>query len=174
MLSTDQIAEPCHSSCRAIEISELPFAIQRGGVPNDVIVNMGFVDMSANDESVFSFEKTRSEVIANLISFLRCNFAGFEGLANLVSDNIVLFLFAGEVAVLPFCQSKLGIKASVIAGIGRNQFTVIRLVGIYSIVSSVRNTLRQGFAFVDVHGNYASGWLVRSVRCSLAAGYYPP
>ena len=68
-----------------------------------MIVNMGFVDMSANDESVFSFEKTRSEVIANLICFLRCYFAGFEGLTNLVSDNIVLFLLAGEVSVLPFC-----------------------------------------------------------------------
>lgn len=63
---------------------------------------MGFVCMGANKESVFSFEKARSKIIADLVGFLRCNLAGFERLAHLVNKHIVLFMFAGKVLVLSF------------------------------------------------------------------------
>ena len=87
---------------RSAEISELSFAIKGDGVPIDMIVNMSFIGMSANKESVFSFEKARSEIIADLVCFLRRNFSGFERLAYLVNEYIVLFVFSGKVLVLPF------------------------------------------------------------------------
>ena len=85
-----------------MEISELPFAIKRNGVPIDVIVNVGFISMGANKESVFSFEKARSEVIADLICFLRRYFAGLKGLTHLVNKHITLFVLSGKGFVLPF------------------------------------------------------------------------
>ena len=51
---------------RSAEVSELLFAIKRDGVPVNVIVNMGFVGMSADKESVFSFEKAGGEIILPL------------------------------------------------------------------------------------------------------------
>jgi len=63
---------------------------------------MGFVCMSANKKSVFSFEKARSKIIADLVCFFRCHFPRLEGLAYLVNEHIVLFLFAGKMLVLPF------------------------------------------------------------------------
>ena len=92
---------------RPAEISEFLFAIKRDCVPIDVIVYMGFIGMSANKESVFSFEKARSKIIADLICFLRCNFTGFERLANLVNKHIVLFLFACKMLILPFLNQDL-------------------------------------------------------------------
>lgn len=87
---------------RPAEISEFLFTIERDGVPINVVVYMGFVRMSANKESVFTFEKTRSEIITNLICFLRCHFPRLEGLANLINKHIILFIFARKMLVLPF------------------------------------------------------------------------
>ena len=42
-----------------------------------------------------------------------------------------------------------------IAGIRRNQFTVVRLIRIFGVFSSIRNTLGDGFALGNVHCNYA-------------------
>ena len=102
MLSTDKITQSCNGSGGSVEVSELPFAVKCNGVPIDVIVNMGFIGMSANKESVFSFEKAGGEIISDLICFLRCYFPRLERLAYLINEHIVLFLFAGIELVLPF------------------------------------------------------------------------
>ena len=85
-----------------MEISELPLTIKCNSVPIDVIVNVGFISMGAKKESVFSFEKARGEVIADLICFLRRYFAGLKGLTNLVNKHVALFILSGKCFVLPF------------------------------------------------------------------------
>lgn len=40
MLGADGVAEPCDRPARAEKIAELVLAVQRGGVPDDVIVNV--------------------------------------------------------------------------------------------------------------------------------------
>ena len=87
---------------RSAKISELPFPVKRDGVPVNVIMNMGFIGMSTNKESVFTFEKTRGEIIPDLVCLLQCNLSGFERLAYLVNKYIVLFFFSGIGFVLPF------------------------------------------------------------------------
>ena len=130
MLRADQVAEPSHSSMGSVKIPKLPFAIQRDGVPIDVIVDMSFVGVGADKESVFAFEKTGSEIVADLIGFLRRNFARFERLAYLVNQHIVLFVSANEVAILPFGDQYLGCKSVRVAGIGRGQLAAVGLFGI--------------------------------------------
>lgn len=61
MLGTDKVAEPGNSSARSAEIPELPFAVERDGVPIDMIVDMGFVGMGANKKGVFAFQKTEAK-----------------------------------------------------------------------------------------------------------------
>ena len=56
---------------RPAEISEFLFAIKSNGVPINVIMDMGFVRVSANIESVFAFQKSRGEVVSDLICFFR-------------------------------------------------------------------------------------------------------
>ena len=67
-----------------------------------MVVNMSFVCMRTNKESVFAFEKAGSKIISDLVCFLRRNFTGFERLAHLINEHIVLFFFSGKVFVLPF------------------------------------------------------------------------
>ena len=70
-----------------------------------MIMNVRFINVRTNNKSVFSFEKARSKIIANLICFFRCDFSRFERLANLIGDYIVLFVFSGEELILPFCKA---------------------------------------------------------------------
>jgi len=67
----DKVTQFCNGFSGSEEVSEFPSVIKRGGVPNYMIVDMGFVDMGANNKSVFTFEEARSEIITNLICFLR-------------------------------------------------------------------------------------------------------
>ena len=87
---------------RPAEISEFLFAIKSNGVPINVIMDMGFIRMSANIESVFSFEKARGEVISDLVCFFRCHFSRLKGLTDLINEHVVLLLLARKVLVLPF------------------------------------------------------------------------
>lgn len=104
MLGTDKVAEPGNSSARSAEIPELPFAVERDGVPIDMIVDMGFVGMGANKKGVFAFQKTGGEVIADLICFLRRYFSRLKRLAYLVNKHITFFFFSGKKFILPFCH----------------------------------------------------------------------
>lgn len=78
MLSTDKIAQSCNGYAGPAEVSELPFAVKRNSVPIDMIVNVSFIGMGADKESVFPFQKAGGEVIADLICFLRCDFPGLK------------------------------------------------------------------------------------------------
>ena len=137
MLRANQIAQPCYCFSRTKEVSEFSFAIKRGGIPNDMVMNVSLVCMSAYDEGVFAFEKAGCEIITDLICFFRRDFAGFERLANLICDHIVYFVFPCKILVLPFCKSKLRINSSIVAGIARNQFAIISLIQIQSILCSI-------------------------------------
>ena len=102
MLGTYKVAQPCNRFAGPAKVSEFPCAVKRGRVPYNVIVNMGFVYVRANDKSVFSFEKAGGEIIADLICFFRRNFTGLKGLANLIGDHIVLFFLTGDMLILTF------------------------------------------------------------------------
>lgn len=87
---------------RPAEISEFLFAVQRDGVPINMIMDMRFICVRTNKESVFAFEKARGEIITDLVCLLRCHFPRLEGLAYLVNEHIVLFFLAGKMLILPF------------------------------------------------------------------------
>ena len=102
MLGADKVTQSCYGFTGISEISEFVFAVKRRSVPINVIMNMGFVRVSTNIKSVFTFQKSRGEVISDLIRFLRCHLSRLKGLADLVNQYFVLFLFPGVMLVLPF------------------------------------------------------------------------
>ena len=125
MLGTNEVAEPCHGFAGPAEIPELPLAIKRDGVPIDVIVDMGFIGMGADKESVFAFEKTGSKIVADLICFLWRYFPWLKRLAHLVNEYIVLFFLSGDVLILPFGNQHLRSKGAWVTGVGGGQFSAI-------------------------------------------------
>ena len=66
------------------------------------IVYREYIQNSVDSLSVLAFQKSRGEVIPDLIRFLRCHFSRLKGLTDLVNQYFVLFLFPGEMLVLPF------------------------------------------------------------------------
>ena len=57
MLGADGVAEPCDGPAGAEKIAELMLAVQRGGVPDDVIMNVLFVGVRGNEKGVSSVQK---------------------------------------------------------------------------------------------------------------------
>lgn len=102
MLRADQVAEFTDGFGAVPEVAEFPLAVERGGIPDDVVVNVATVDMRTDDESMLAFEKSLGEFVADAIGFLGGYFAGLEGLADLICNDIVLLLASGEHLILAF------------------------------------------------------------------------
>lgn len=102
MLGTYKVTESSDSFTGTKEISKFTLAVQRGRVPYNMIVNMSFVRMGANDEGVSSLEKASCKIISDLICFLWRNLSWLKGLSYLIGDYIILFFFACKMFVLPF------------------------------------------------------------------------
>ena len=155
MFQTDNITQPCNRSAGAEEIAELSLAIQRGGIENDVRMDVFFIHVGADDESMISFQKTLGKFITDPVCFLRCDFSRLERLANLILDHITLLLPSGDRVVLPFGIQKLRIGGVWITLVCGDQFGLIGFVGIFSIVGSFGKALCDLLTFVLMHGNDA-------------------
>ena len=69
---------------------------------HNVVVNVMTVDVGTDYKSMLAFEKSLGEFVADAVGFLGGYFAGLEGLADLIGDDIVLLLASGEHLVLAF------------------------------------------------------------------------
>ena len=67
MLDAQRITEPLYGSGAAPEIAEFVCAVQVGRVPDDVIMNMGFVHMGSDDKSMIAFQEARRKLIPNFV-----------------------------------------------------------------------------------------------------------
>ena len=100
VLHTDKIAELPDSFGAAPEVAKFPRAVQCGGVPNDMVMDMLFVGMGADDIGMVALRKTFGKFIAELIGFLWRDLARFEGLPDLIRNHIAGLLPAGELPIL--------------------------------------------------------------------------
>ena len=55
-----------------------------------MIVNMGFVDMSADDIGVIALGEALGQLTAQTVRVLRCDLSGNKGLPQMVGDHIIL------------------------------------------------------------------------------------
>ena len=66
-------------------------------------MNVVFVNVGADDESVFPLGQRHSEIIADLVCQFRCDLPRLEGLPHVVGDHIIVLPFpAGNGSILPF------------------------------------------------------------------------
>ena len=78
-------------------------------------MNVRLVCMSCNDKGILPLRETHSELLANLICFLRSDLTWFEGLPDLVGDHIAFLLPADRLLVLPFGEHEVFIHSKWIA-----------------------------------------------------------
>ena len=157
MLGADDVAEPCDGPAGAEKIAELVLAVQRGGVPDDVIMNVLFIGVRGNEKGVSAFQKPLGKLISHAVCFLRRDLTGLKGLSHLIGDHVVPLLPAGEVFVLPLGEQKLRICGFGVALIGGDQFAALCLIWILGIVDAVSQAVGNRLALINVHGDDACG-----------------
>ena len=130
VFQANHITESLHRQTGKKEVFEFPCGIQRGRIINDMVVNVRFVDVGRNDESVFALCPSHRCFIADLVRFFRRDFSRLKRLAYLVCDDMVLLLPAGNVLVLPFGKQKFFIRCLWITLIGADKFSIIGFCGV--------------------------------------------
>ena len=153
MFQTDNVTQSLKGDCGKPKIPELPVTIQIGGIKNDMIVNMCPVRMGRDNKSVLALCKSHAGFISYLIGFLRCNFSRFEGLANLIGNDISFGLPPRLMQIFFFALCKFQIHEIRIAFVRRNIFSVFRLFSVLRIFSSVLQTFCHTHPFVLMHCN---------------------
>ena len=153
MLHTNDVTDLLKSKAGVMEVTKFTLAVERSGIENDMIMDVGTVCVSCYQKSVFSFGEAHSQLVANPIGFLRCDFTRFERLTNLVSNHIILLPSAGDMEILPLSQKKFLVCRHRITFIASDQFAFFRLFRILCIISPVTQTLCNGFPFVDMQCN---------------------
>ena len=88
MLRTNTVTQFLYCQTRKEEVIELPGAFNGSGIINDMIVYMGFVDVSGNNESVFALRPAHRRFVADAIGLLRGNLSGLERLPDLIAQHI--------------------------------------------------------------------------------------
>ena len=92
MLQTEAVTDPPQSKGGMIEVAKLPGAIQGNGVVIYMRMNMGLVGMGADQKGVLALRPPHAELVPYRLGLLRGDFAGEEGLPDLVAENIRLGL----------------------------------------------------------------------------------
>ena len=83
---------------------------------------------------MISLQKAVGKFVADGIGFLRRNFARHEGLAHLISDNLMLSCLPGIGLILATGQSKFCVSGMRIAGLGGDEFAIPCFVRVGCIV----------------------------------------
>ena len=93
-----------------------------------------YVAVSGNDKRMISLQKTAGKFIADGVGFLWRNLARHEGLAHLISDNLMLLCSPSIGLILATGQSKFCVSGMRIAGIGGDEFAVLCFAWVGCIV----------------------------------------
>ena len=83
----------CHLNVEQLwcfpKVTELPVTIHIDRRPDDVIMNMRFVDVGADHKGMIAFGEPPGKFYAQPVGFLRCDLSGPERLAHMVGDHII-------------------------------------------------------------------------------------
>ena len=170
VFQTYTVGEPTQGAGRAPEILVFPGAVQRGGVVINVIMNVRPVGVGGNEKGVLALRPAHGRLIAHAVCLLRRNLSRLEGLPDLIAQHVGVpaLLPARDGFVSGLGKQELRISGLRVALIGRDQFPVSGFLRALSIVETVFQRLRYGFAPADMVGFEKCGR--RKITSSTAKG----
>ena len=147
----DGIVEPPDCAGAAPKVTELPVTVQIDRVPDDVIMDMGFVDMGADHKGMIALGEPLCKLHAQPVGFFRGNLAGDKGLPDMVGQHIVRAPYPSSGGnVLPFRQQKLGVGYPAVTRKAGDKPAIICLLLVGYIVDNATDCLAFGAALADV------------------------
>jgi len=158
VLDADGIIKPPNGTTAAPKVSEFAGLAERGRVPNHMIVNMGFVDMGADDIGVIALGEALGQLTAQTVRVLRCDLSGNKGLPQMVGDHIIPAAHsAGLLDVLILGEKKLGVGDPAVALPACYQPAAVCLLRIFGVVDDSADGLSHRAAFAGVERHQARG-----------------
>lgn len=85
VLNADGVAQSTDSFRATPKVTELSVTIQVDRTPNNMIMDMGLVDMSADDKGVFALGKPFGKFYAQLVGLLRGDLPRADDIDNIRS-----------------------------------------------------------------------------------------
>ena len=153
VLDADGITQPPDRPPGAKEIPEFLFTVQRGGVPNDMIMNMLFVDVGTDDKSVMALGEAFSKLHTQAIGFLRGDLAGGKGLPDLIGNYIIRPpLSPGLGGILTFGKKELSVSDPTVTLIAGDKSAAVRFFRVLYIVQDVADCRPRRPALAGVQG----------------------
>ena len=115
-----------------------------------MIMNVFPVGMGRNDKGILAFCKPHGQFITDLVGFFGSDFSGLERLPNLIGNHIVSLPAPGHQFILAFGEHKFFIDRQGTAFVTADQFALLRLVRVLSVIRSAFQAGRNGFSLVFV------------------------
>lgn len=118
-----------------------------------MVVDVRPVGVGGNDKSVFAFQKTLSELIADAVGFLRRDLPRLERLPHLIGDHIAFLAAPGGLLIQTFRQQKFLVYRQRAALVAADQLALLGLVRVLDIAGVIVQTRPDGLSFIFPHGD---------------------
>ena len=151
VLNADGVAQMPDSFCAAPKITELPVTVQVDRTPNDMIMNMGLVNVGTDDKGVFALGEPLGKFHAQPVGFLRGDLPRTEGLTDMVGDHIICAPNpSGGGNILALGQHEFGIGHTAVALVASDEPAVVGLLRIGHIVDNLADGTALGPTLADM------------------------
>ena len=158
VLDAEGVVQPPHGFCAAPKVSEFAVTVQIDGADDNVVVDVMFICMSADDKSVFALGEAHGQLPAQPVCFLRRDLAGDEGLAQMVGDHIVFSSHsAGFLDVELLCEPKFFVCDPGIASEAGDKLALFGLFRVFNVIDDVADGCPDASALTDVQRHQAGG-----------------
>src|SRR5699024_6703946 len=158
VLNANGVAQSTDGFCAAPEVAKLPVTLQVDRTPNDMIMDMGLVNVGTDDKGVFSLGEPLGKFYTQPVSFLRANLPRAERLANMVGNYIIRTPDPSCGSdILALGQHELGVGYTAVALIAGDEPAVVGLLRVGHIVDNLADGTALGPALADMQRHDACG-----------------
>ena len=168
ILNADGIIEPPYRLGTAPKIAKLPGAIQRGGVPDNVVMDVRLVHMGTDNKSVIALGEPHCQFAAQAVGLFRGDLARDKGLSYLIGQHIIgSALPAGFGGVPLFGKKKFSISNPAVTLVAGYEPAAVCLFWVLHIAQNIADSRSRSTAFASVQGDEAGSSDLLSLLCGI-------
>ena len=158
VLDAEGIAQTSDGFGAAPKVAELPVTVQIDSTPNNVIMDMGLINVGADDEGVFALGEPLGKFHAQTVGFFRGDLPRVEGLADMVGDHVVGASDpSGGSNILALGQHELGVGHTAVTLIAGDEPAVVGLLQVGHIVDNFADGTALSSTLADMQRHNACG-----------------